>query len=548
MSSRNLGELELSKRSSFIEVDIEDVEGSCAVCGSRCWVCSHRARTVQTLQGSWALRGRGRKCSNPECPEEKRREPPWKWWHLNHFLVTGSGYGLDVLCHIGRRYLVESVSLPMLHKELSEKYGLRISERHVSNLFRLFLSLVEGRNLAKRCVHERLRAQGGIILSADAVTFDEASPSLFVARDIISGEILFVKRLDGADGKRAELYSEVFRKIKACGIPVRGIVTDKEGSLLTAVREVFSGVPHQLCQTHYLQNLRRLFDKELSELAQAVREVLKSTKEAEREFKASSCDKEEKHLVLELSRVIKTQAKTKGDKLTNPSAFKRYQRLMDVFNVVEKARSKAGSWLHLNRLSGILSGLSHKQDLAKLVEKQLEVVRNVAHILKAEEGGVGSEVAQRLQEYLDGLEAKEYEFPDFRWTSFVNGGRRLADRYWAGLFQCYDVPDLPSTNNALESLFGAVKRQQRKVTGKTTTSGGPIETCAAYVLGAWSTAQQHPDLVSLLEGIPESDLTEARSKLEKLAEPAKLKRSIAREPDGYLGGLLEDWFSSSGHS
>lgn len=525
-------------RASFEKVNIRDLERCCAVCGRSCWVCSHRSRSLQTLNGSWVLEGRGRKCSNPECTEATRREPPWKWWELSHLLVKGTSYGLDVLCYVGKAYLLKSVSLPRLHKELCETYGVQISERHVSNLFKLFLSLVEGRNLSRRCVLDRLKEQGGIILSADAVTFDETSPSLCVVRDVLSGEILYAQRLDGANGKRTELYAQIFEKVKSCGVPVKGVVTDKEASLVAAVREVFPGVPHQFCQVHYLQNLRKSFEPELSEMAKAVREVVKMTKEVEREVKAASTAPEERHLALEFCRVIKTQGKTQGDNLTNPSPFKRYARLNRVLEAVEKARQKPGTWLYLNRLSGILSGLNAKRDLGRLLERQLGVVRAVAHVFK-EGGASASDVAQSLSDYLNSL--GEMDYPDLRWTSFVNGSERLTERYWPGLFHCYDLEDLPATNNELESFFGALKRQQRRVTGKTATSGGPIETCASYVLGAWNTVQRHPDLVPLLRDIPEQELAEARERLQKLAEPAKLKRSIARDADSYLSDLLAEW-------
>jgi hypothetical protein len=36
---------------------------------------------------------------------------------------------------------------------------------------------------------------------------------------------------------------------------------------------------------------------------------------------------------------------------------------------------------------------------------------------------------------------------------------------WWGLFVCYDVPGLPATNNNLESFFGRLKTNQRRITG-----------------------------------------------------------------------------------
>lgn len=43
---------------------------------------------------------------------------------------------------------------------------------------------------------------------------------------------------------------------------------------------------------------------------------------------------------------------------------------------------------------------------------------------------------------------------------------KVTRSYWRGLFRCYEVPDLPRTNNALEQVFGAARCQTRRMTGK----------------------------------------------------------------------------------
>jgi hypothetical protein len=41
----------------------------------------------------------------------------------------------------------------------------------------------------------------------------------------------------------------------------------------------------------------------------------------------------------------------------------------------------------------------------------------------------------------------------------------LSERYWHGLFPCYDIVGLPRTNNALEGLYGQTKRHIRRQSG-----------------------------------------------------------------------------------
>jgi hypothetical protein len=331
----------------------------------------------------------------------------------------------------------------------------------------------------------------------------------------------------------------MFSRVKACGVPVLGIITDKEAAFVTAAKSVFSEVPHQYCQTHYLQNVIKPMESDLSDLARGVRGMVNRVKEVEKKLRDVDADPKERELVREFCQVAKTAGKTRGDKLVNPTAVKRFLRLEQVTQAVKKARKQPGSWPLLARLEEVLSRLDSYHNLVDLLQDQVDVVRNVSHILK--EGGDSSQrVKGELKGYLEELEEDVPE-DEPRWCSFVEHVVGVTLRFWEGLFHCYDQIPLPSTNNSLEGLFGAIKRQQRKVTGRSSTAGGPLETCAAYVLGAWSVTNTHSDLVSLLEGTNSKDLALARERLEELAHPAKRKRSIARDPDRYLSGLLKNW-------
>ena len=470
--------------------------------------------------------------------------PAWEWWNQGHLVVKGTGYGLDVICHIGEACLRRKMPQQEIHEELTEVYGLQLSERHVSNLFKLFLALVEGRNLESQPIQDKLRKQGGILLSADGVVFDETSPPLYVLRDLLSGELLYAKRLDGAEGKRGEQIVEMFSRVAANDVPVLGILTDKEVSFVAAAKKVFPKVPHQLCQAHYLQNIVRPMEAGLSDLARGVRGVVNYVKEEEKKLKDVEATPEEKNLVRGLCKVAASAGRTRGDKLLNPTPVKRFLRLEKVAQAVREALEHPGSWPLLTRLDEVLSRLDSYQGLARFLQDQVDVARDLAHVLK-EGGESGLQVKTELNCLLDELE-EDAIGDDDSWCRFIKHVVGVTRRFWSGLFHCYDLEKMPSTNNAMEGFFGAIKRQQRKVTGRSSTSGGPLETCASYVLGAWSAANTHPDLVSLLQDIPPESLNLARKRLEELAKPAKEKRSIARDSDSYLDGLLNDWTKAVG--
>jgi hypothetical protein len=43
---------------------------------------------------------------------------------------------------------------------------------------------------------------------------------------------------------------------------------------------------------------------------------------------------------------------------------------------------------------------------------------------------------------------------------------KVTSSFAPGLFHCYDVPDLPRTNNDLEQCFGSVRHHERRATGR----------------------------------------------------------------------------------
>jgi len=74
---------------------------------------------------------------------------------------------------------------------------------------------------------------------------------LWVLRDCLSGEVLLARSLLSSTGEDlAALLREV---AAAVGVPIAGVVSDGQHSVRRAVRLALPGVPHQLCQFHYLR-------------------------------------------------------------------------------------------------------------------------------------------------------------------------------------------------------------------------------------------------------------------------------------------------------
>ena len=111
--------------------------------------------------------------------------------------------------------------------------------------------------------------------------------------------------------------------------------------------------------------------------------------------------------------------------------------------------------------------------------------------------------------------------------------------YWRGLFHCYDVVDLPRTNNDLEQYFGTARHHERRATGqKRPTSAvvvrGSVRVVAAVAtpLRAWSAEELRPGSVERWRKLRET--------LEARHEARRAARRFRRDPLKFLATLEEN--------
>lgn len=96
-----------------------------------------------------------------------------------------------------------------------------------------------------------LASQGRVILALDGMQPDVGHEVLWVVRDCLSGEVLLARSLlSGTADDLAPLLREV---ADAVGVPVDGVVSDGQTSIRRAAKRALPGVPHQLCQFHFLR-------------------------------------------------------------------------------------------------------------------------------------------------------------------------------------------------------------------------------------------------------------------------------------------------------
>src|SRR5207244_2342598 len=89
------------------------------------------------------------------------------------------------------------------------------------------------------------------VLAIDGLQPDVGHEVLWVIRECLSGEVLLARPLLSAtESDLAALFREVLQMLP---VPVVGVISDGQRSLRKAVASALPGVPHQLCQFHYLR-------------------------------------------------------------------------------------------------------------------------------------------------------------------------------------------------------------------------------------------------------------------------------------------------------
>jgi hypothetical protein len=121
---------------------------------------------------------------------------------------------------------------------------------------------------------------------------------------------------------------------------------------------------------------------------------------------------------------------------------------------------------------------------------------------------------------------------------------KVTASYWPGLFHCYDVADLPRTNNDLEHLFGAARYHERRTTGRKVASPALVVRGSVRVVAAVATRQQPFSAADLCPGDLER-WRELRQELEYRHEARRAQRRFRRDPAAYLA-TLEAQLTTSG--
>jgi hypothetical protein len=152
-------------------------------------------------------------------------------------------------------------------------------------------------------------------------------------------------------------------------------------------------------------------------------------------------------------------------------------------------------------------------------------------------------VAQAIDHYLTKLLAKvvtDTDEENQRVAAHIN--ETFRNRWW-GLFTCYDVEDLPRTNNDLERYMRRIKTGHRRVTGRKNVHDfiiryGRYAACVDY-------RESVDDLLARLRRVSHEDFLRERQALDTALLREQKRHRFRHHQPAHLRELEERWAAAA---
>lgn len=168
------------------------------------------------------------------------------------------------------------------------------------------------------------------------------------------------------------------------------------------------------------------------------------------------------------------------------------------------------------------------------VKLGFDLVHRAAGILKNPQALPGAAVAESYQALIQ--DAAGQQAGAGKLKPAVEHFLKVTESYRPGLFHCYDVANLPRTNNALEQLFGSTRHHERRCTGRKVASPSLVLRGSVRVVAGLGTR----DRTYLGEELAPREIESwrtIRAQLETRRQTRVLRRRFRRNPTVYLEEL-----------
>lgn len=572
---------------------------SCPHCGGAMAMYNYLAwdKTVQTLASVLSIASRPGHCAQAGCPGHTARMLSAQGQQV---ALPGSTYGYDVLARIGWLRQERRAT----YGEVQADLGLQV-QISVSHVYYLYQSVY----LPLLACHERqswgrlaqvAKVHGGLIIALDGLAPEGGEPQLWFIRELLTGLTLRSGWLSRQDQATFEAF---LTPVSELDWPILAVLSDKQRGLKPAVASVLPKSLHQFCQPHYLNNLAEPLHEADSAFKVALRKAVRQ--EVGGLIRAEQASETPQPGVLTTTGLLPTPAPTttppsntmpeKSDNLAsdNPlvadesppaeamemttdtrvaeevivqllrrtrylltlkgrppfglAGIETYQRLQEVASLASELLTHRHDPSMACLSVGLQAGLSQFADDYQELQQGASWLQDIADILAQpppEHPTTGEQVAQQLRNYLDQLLQQPDLSPHLE--AFRLHLDKVSKSYWPGLFHCYDLDGLPSSNNGLESHFRDTQRRLLRTTGQKRQTRRSLQR-----IGAWELLPRPPtetERLAALRQVPLAELDEEQHRFRQHQKRFRLHTRSPKRANSQLDQLRLQWLALSSTS
>jgi hypothetical protein len=182
----------------------------------------------------------------------------------------------------------------------------------------------------------------------------------------------------------------------------------------------------------------------------------------------------------------------------------------------------------------LAKGLTQTATLWSDVQQGYAWVHRAAHILTNDDKQTAAQVRSVYEDLL--AEMERVPITSEALTAMLSTFHKVTTSYWSGLFYCYDLADLPRTNNDLEQYFGSARHHERRATGRKAASPSVVVRGSVRVVAGVATRLHHFSATDLQPiDVERWYLLRNELDMRKLARRAQFR--FRRDPSAYLADL-----------
>ena len=435
-------------------------------------------------------------------------------------------FSLDVIAKVGHLYFKEHQTIDQIKQTLRK---LPISRSEINLLYQAYLALTTANRQQDSFYLDKIRANGGIILALDGVQPEKGNETLWILKDILTGETLLAKNLSSAD---KDSIASLLREIKVLGIPVKGVISDGQRSIRLAVKQEFPGVPHQLCHFHFLRNIAR----PISEMDRALKVDLKKKVRGIKPIEQNAACKTDRksQLILQYCRAVRFALQDDGCYPLEPGGLKLFRRLKAIQQSLELDNE-----VHLDpELGKLLRKLSIVDELKPKYRRIKRLYRLIfeAHCILKQDAN-SERVQADMLAYFEKL--MKLRFKRREEKAAICNILKFTVSYWEGLFYHYDNAQIPRTNNDLERFIRKLKAAHRKTTGRASCQGYIVRYGAYVALLDDSVSEEA--MLFRLRFVEYGAFRQCYGEIRSFRCRLNFKRCLSGDFKGFLCGLEQEW-------